>query len=111
MNNRRNLIGSIGASIGGAGILSLSSTAQAQVLTDIITVSDYQELESLTLSDVSPGNLVKVTEENIFGDFIISSGTIPSSNGGTLFKLQGNLYANRLFEGAVNVKWFGAFWK
>ena len=72
-------------------------------------VADYDAVRNLNPATVSAGDAITVTDEHIAGDFAVRSGTVPD-NGGTLIEIgTGNsLYAQRIYSGPIDVRWFGA---
>jgi len=76
---------------------------------DNLNVDSYASLRALTSSQLTNGDVVTVTDDGITGNFAVKTGTV-TDNGATLivFSDDSNRYAERLYSGAINVKWFGA---
>lgn len=72
-------------------------------------VADYAALRALDSSTLTDGQIITVTNDDIYGDFVIKTGAV-TDNGGTLivFTDDSNRYAKRIYGGALNVRWFGA---
>jgi len=72
--------------------------------------TDYVALRNqLDLFQLSTGDVVTVTAPGIAGNFVIRTGST-TDNGGTLIQGLSNtsIHAERVFDGPLNVKWFGA---
>jgi hypothetical protein len=75
-----------------------------------ISVADYTELRALSVSSLTAGQVVHVTNSGIGGEFIIRNvtGHGLTDDAGVTIVIDANWYAERQFDGAVSVKWFGA---
>lgn len=84
-------------------------TANGAAVTAEIPVSGYAELRALTSSSYTDGQVITVTSDGVAGHFVIKTGSV-TDNSGTLivFTDDSNRYAERIFDGEVSVKWFGA---
>jgi hypothetical protein len=84
--------------------------ATLQNALDVPTPADYTELRAITTAGLVDGTPITVTNSGIAGECILrnvaSHGL--SDNGGTIIVINSNWYAERIFDGMVNVKWFGA---
>lgn len=72
-------------------------------------VTDYTALRAVDSSTLSDDWIIPVTNDGIAGEFVIKTGIV-TDNGGTLivFNDDSNRYAERVYSGALNVRWFGA---
>ena len=109
--DRRNLLKSVGITVGGATLLSAASSASAQTGSDISFVSDYAQLRSLGSVPLVSGHIIKVTDDGIHGDFVVKTGSA-NDNDGTIIVFNdyatSGKYAERIDSDRINVKWFGA---
>ena len=81
----------------------------AFVATDYHTrVTDYAALRALNTADLVNGQVVKVTNDGIAGDFIIRNSVAHglTDNGGTIIVIDADWYAERVVNSVVNIKWF-----
>lgn len=78
-------------------------------LTAEVSVDDYAALRALTSATYTDGQVIIVTDDGVWGMFVIKTGSV-TDNAGTkiVFTDDSNRYAERVYDGAVNVKWFGA---
>ncbi len=110
-SERRKLLKKAGLASGGLALLA-GANSNASTLVgshDITVLCNYSELESLAAPTL--GQVIQLTDEGIAGDFVVRTLTNDVVlNNGTAIKLDlaNNLYAQRIFSGAVNVTWFGA---
>jgi hypothetical protein len=72
-------------------------------------VDDYAALRALTSATYDDGDVIKVTDNGIFGDLVVKTGTV-TDNGGTrvVFTDDANRYAERPTPDLIDPKWFGA---
>lgn len=72
-------------------------------------IQNYTQLRALASSVFNDGDVIDVTNEGIAGSFVVRTGTV-TDNGGTriVFTDDSNRYADRIYSGAVNIRWFGA---
>lgn len=72
-------------------------------------VDNYVTLRAKTSASYTDEDVIQITDDGIAGQFVVKTGTV-TDNGGTLivFTDDSNRYAERLYEDAVNIKWFGA---
>lgn len=111
LESRRKILLGAGVAIGTSAVAGKSSRSYAQAFNDSIAVFDYQQLESLDSSQLVDGQKITVTKEGINGDFLVRTTIMPiTSDNATLVQFldNPNRYAERIFNGAVDVQWFGA---
>ncbi len=119
MNNdsrRRTFLRGAGLAAGGAVFLGVSN-AHAQscgVPTNAVikVVGNYSALRGLCSASLNVGDVIKVTNDGLSGEFIVkssSSSVLAQDDKGTfiVFDDNNNWYAERVFNGvAVNAEWF-----
>jgi len=83
----------------------------SSVATDFcIYKTNYNAVRSIDVSEVVDGQTLTVTDESIGGQGVLRNvvGHGLTDNGGTIIVIDANWYWERIYSGAVNVKWFGA---
>ncbi len=114
-NTKRNFLMSTGLLAGSAALLggvAQSANAQACVIQSKAVkavVAGYAELRALCVSNLVDGDIIKMTNNGIAGDFVVK--TLAASgltDYGTLFSFNDSpsRYAQRIHSGFVNVRWF-----
>ena len=95
----------------GSGDVTLSNglTASQEGKCSNNNFNSYSDVRGLKSSAFKDGDVITVTDDGIAGDFVVKTGTV-TDNGGTLivFTDDSNRYAERVYSGAIDVKWFGA---
>lgn len=93
----------------GAVIRTLDNVGAYASPDAITTVANYAELRARDSSRYTDGDVVVLSDDLIYGSFIIKTGTV-IDDAGTLivFTDDGNRYAERKPENGVNPLWFGA---
>lgn len=83
-------------------------TFSSSGITAEVSVTTYAALRALVSSAYTDGQVIFITNNGIAGEFIVRTGTV-TDNGGTLivFTDNSNRYAERSYQGPVNVEWFG----
>lgn len=75
------------------------------------SVTSYAALLALSPSNFAVGDIIKVTDAGIAGDFIVASGSVSDDGGikkSNATWSAASKYLLRQFSGYINVKWFGA---
>jgi len=95
----------------GTGDVTLSNGLIAGQQGNIVDnkVVDYTELRALRSTVYADGDIINVTNDGIWGEFVVRTGTV-TDNGGTLivFTDDANRYAERMIKFPLYVGWFGA---
>lgn len=93
------------AATGGSGLVGYDGSTVQAVLDNAKPIADYTALRAYTGRAVQ----VRITANDIAGFFYYDSADITSvDNGGTIIVSSNGKRWKRIYEGAVNVKWFGA---
>lgn len=81
----------------------LTNTIQSDYWLD-----SYSTLRAKTSANYTDGDVITLTNDGIAGNFVVKTGTV-TDNGGTLivFTDDSNRYAERIYDGSLNAKWFG----
>ena len=81
--------------------------ADTSALEGRLFVDNYTTLRAKTSAEYNDGDIIHITDDGIAGSFVVKTGTV-TDNGGTLivFTDDTNRYAERLFDGTAQVKWF-----
>jgi hypothetical protein len=90
---------------------SLNYTASVTVEQKLnnLDVDNYAELRALTSTQLVDGDSIRVTDTGIAGIFIVKTGT-KTDNAATriVFTDDSNRYAERVYDGRIDVRWLGA---
>lgn len=92
-----------------ASSITYTATATVTQRLNNIDVATYVALRGITSTQLADGDTINVTNSGVAGQFVVKTGTV-TDNGGTLivFTDDSNRYAERPYNGALNVGWFGA---